>query len=346
MSMTLEDHHARTGARLKGRAAEQHLFPLWEMTTLHQTGEPRPADACHWRWASLSPLIEQAVAETNTENAERRVLLLGNPAFENPAAHPHVTPVLQVGIQTLMPGESARAHRHTPNALRFVLEGHESACTVVDGKRCRMERGDVILTPAFTWHSHYNEGSTRSVWVDVLDSQLSAYLDAGFFESAAALQGGMPPTLPDAAFAEPGLAPVPTDGMASAYSPRFRFPWAATLAALDAAPVQDDGCATVRLVNPLGGGGAMPHMDCRMLRFGRLETRGSRSTAAAVCVVAAGTGVSRIGAQELHWKPNDIFTLPQWAWTRHRAESDDAVLFIVSDRDVLSRLDLLREESA
>lgn len=90
----------------------------------------------------------------------------------------------------------------------------------------------------------------------------------------------------------------------------------------------------------------MPHMDCGMVRLGREETRGKRSTAAAVCVVAAGSGVSRLGDQELRWKPNDIFTLPQWTWTRHRAESEDAVLFIVSDREVLSRLDLLREELA
>lgn len=344
--MTTSERESRDDRRLGPLAAESHLFPLWEMSTLHQRGEPRPALSCHWRWHSLEPLIGHAVRETNTHSAERRVLLLGNPAFENPAAHPHVTPVLQVGIQTLMPGESARPHRHTPNALRFVLEGGEQVVTIVDGKACPMERGDVILTPAFTWHSHYNDGGARSVWVDVLDSQLSAYLDAGFFEPAAALSGDMPATVADSAFVEPGLAPVLADGVASAYSQRFRFPWTSTVAALAAAPTQEDGSASVRLVNPDGRGLAMPHMDCRMVRLGREPTRGTRSTAAAVCVVATGSGISMLGGQELRWQPNDIFTLPQWTWTRHRAESDDAVLFIVSDREVLRRLDLLREESA
>jgi len=327
-------------------AASHHLYALWEMTTLHQTGEPQTAPACHWPWSALQPLLDQAVRETTLRNAERRVLLLGDPAFANAARDPHVTPVLQAGLQMLMPGESARPHRHTPNALRFVIEDGGDTCTEVDGKPCRMERGDVILTPAYTWHGHFHRGASRSVWVDVLDSQLCNYLDAGFFDPASKLDGAMPCTVADAAFVEPGYAPLLPDAVASGYSPRFRFAWQATLAALDAAPPQPDGSVAVRLTNPAGDGAAMPGMDCCMVRISRQPTRAVRSTASGICIVGAGSGVSSFGGQQLRWSENDIFTLPHWTWTSHRAESDHAVLFIVSDADVQRRLGLLRHESA
>lgn len=316
------------------------------MTTLHQTGEPQGTQACHWPWLALQPLVDQAIRATTVRNAERRVLLLGDPAFANAAREPRVTPVLQAGLQMLMPGESARPHRHTPNALRFVIEDGGHTYSEVDGKPCRMERGDVILTPTYTWHGHFHRGTSRSVWVDVLDSQLSNYLDVGFFEPASKLVGAMPSTVADAAFAEPGYAPVLPDVVAPGYSPRFRFAWGATLAALDAAPLRPDGSAAVHLVNPAGDGAAMPGMDCSMVRVSREATRPVRSTASAICIVAAGSGVSSIGGQELRWDENDIFTLPHWTWTRHRADSANAVLFIVSDADVQRRLGLLREESA
>ena len=47
----------------------------------------------------------------------------------------------------LLPGEWAPAHRHTPNAVRIVVEG-EGAYTTVNGEKCTMERGDLILTPS------------------------------------------------------------------------------------------------------------------------------------------------------------------------------------------------------
>ena len=57
------------------------------------------------------------------------------------------------------------------NSIRFVVEG-SGATTVVDGKRCPMAVGDLILTPAWTWHDHVHQGSERIVWLDVLDGQL------------------------------------------------------------------------------------------------------------------------------------------------------------------------------
>ncbi len=129
---------------------------LWE-----RPGRPdTPVEIAHvWPWQTMEPLIDAAVGATGMENAERRVLVLNNPALEALGRY-GASKTLSVNLQVLMPGERARPHRHTMAALRFVLDGG-GAVTVVDGKACPMERGDMILTPGWTWHEHVHEGDQR-----------------------------------------------------------------------------------------------------------------------------------------------------------------------------------------
>ena len=60
--------------------------------------------------------------------------------------------------------------------------------------------------------------------------------------------------------------------------------------------------------------------------------------------VVEGHGTSRIGDQTLSWGPKDVFSIPHGNWVTHFAEGVPARLFVVTDRDVLRRLDLLKEE--
>jgi gentisate 1,2-dioxygenase len=39
-----------------------------------------------------------------------------------------------------------------------------------------------------------------------------------------------------------------------------------------------------------------------------------------------------------------VFTIPHWTWASHEARSAQADLFIVTDRAIYERLDLLKEE--
>ena len=48
-----------------------------------------------------------------------------------------------------------------------------------------MKPGDLVLTPNWTWHDHYNAGEKNLVWLDVLDAHLTRHLDAGFQENYA-----------------------------------------------------------------------------------------------------------------------------------------------------------------
>ena len=248
---------------------------------------------------------------------------------------------LAANIQILLPGEKARPHRHTMNALRFVLEG-SGAITVVDGKPCPMEEGDLILTPAWTWHEHIHEGRAPILWLDALDVPFQQYVGTSAFESGPAAQ--LPETIPDAAFSLANVVPD-LDYAAKDYSPVFRYPYAAAAAAVAAAPPARDGSRRVRYVNPLTGGSGMAMMDCFLVQLDTgAFTLPFRTTASSVCCVVEGSGESQIGSNTVRWSKRDIFTLPQGNRIVHKSSGGAARLFQVSDRDLYARLGLLREE--
>lgn len=318
-----------------------HVVALWKMFGGAGGPQPQPEPACHWPWRVLDPLMDRAVAETGMDEAERRVLSLANPAYGRDDYF-RATTNLNAGLQVLMPGERARPHRHSMDALRFVIEG-AGAATIVNGKRCEMERGDLILTPAWTWHEHVHDGDSRVVWLDSLDVPLVQDLDATFFEPGPAKSW---PRLPeDPAFGASGL--VPADWAQTPYSPRFRYPWSQARAALAAMPEAEDGARLLRYVNPATGGPVLSRLDCYLLGLRRgMPTQRYRSTSNAVCFVVEGAGKSAVGEATIAWETNDIFTLPHWSWISHTARTESAIVFQSTDRDVMRRLELLREERA
>ena len=332
---TLEEFHAAM--------KQAGVGALWEVQAAEAADPPPKSKPLHWRWRDLQKLIDMTARVVTTEEAERRVLMLQNPAYGHAGRGGPATPNLTANLQILLPGERARPHRHTIHALRFVMEG-SGATTLVDGKACPMEPGDMILTPAWTWHEHVHEGTERMVWFDGLDAPLRRHLAAAEFEPGPAHD--MPVTVNDAAFAAVGL--VPMGGVTNKdYSPIFRYPWTTARPALMRAPAARDGSRTLRYVNPETGGPAMSLIDCLLLGLSKgAATQPARSTAEAVYVVAEGTGNSTVGDVTITWEKNDVFTAPRNHWTSHTAASRDAVLFAMTDRDLMARLGMLRDEIA
>lgn len=330
---TLEEFHAAM--------EKAGIGALWEIQASEAANPPPPEQAMHWRWRDMQSLIDMAAGIVDTEQAERRVLMLQNPAYGQGGRRGPATPNLTANLQILLPGEKARPHRHTIHALRFVMEG-SGATTIVDGKACPMERGDMILTPAWTWHEHVHEGTERMVWFDGLDAPLRRHMHAADFEPGPVHD--LPETAKDAAFEAVGL--VPEGGVSPKdYSPVFRYPWTAARAALAEAPVGRDGARTLRYTNPLTGGPAMSLLECYLIGLRKgANTRPHRSSAHAVFIAAEGSGTSTIGDKTITWERNDVFTMPRNQWTSHTATSDDAVLFVMTDRDLMARLGLLTDE--
>jgi gentisate 1,2-dioxygenase len=112
--------------------SQHHLMPLWERA-------PRPPSGTScvpmiWHYEEVRPLLMRAVELVDHHKAERRVLVLENPALRGTT---FITHSLFAGLQIIMPGEVAPSHRHTPNALRFIVEG-KGAYTAVAGERTCM----------------------------------------------------------------------------------------------------------------------------------------------------------------------------------------------------------------
>lgn len=313
------------------------LAPLWDSPNAHKPPPP-PAAAHIWRWSQTRPLVELAFQETSPAAVQRRVLQMLSPHAASLADEFTCGSVLSA-LQCLLPGETARPHRHTMNALRFLLEG-SGAVTLVDGKECPMAFGDLVLTPGMCWHEHRHDGVEPVVWLDVLDVPLHHHLGTIVFQPGPI--GEQPLTMADAAFASPNIVPHVITGRRD-HSPVFRYPYADAVRALAHAPCSPDGARRVRYANPMTGEGAMPMLDTTMLQLDAgVHTLASVTNANLVCTVVEGSGQSRIGDQLIDWGPRDTFTIPQHNHVTHHS-ADGARLFVVSDADVLRRLGLLTE---
>ncbi len=328
--------------RIKQLWSDHNVSPLWESRAAHRNSDSH--ERAHvWRWSQMQELVEAAIGVRSMEAVERRVLSLISPHVPMVGGAAGTTRNLNAGLQILMPGESARPHRHSMNALRFVLSG-SGATTVVDGKPCAMEFGDLVTTPGWCWHEHVHQGDGPIVWLDVLDASLHRYLGTDAFQPGPPNE--LPAQVPDAAFTSSMLVPE-GGGAANDYSPVFRYSWGDAAAAVSKAPVGTDGARRVRYANPTNGGPVMAFLDCSLVELAPgAETVGFRSTASYVCCVVEGTGSSSIGQDNFTWSPRDIFSVPAGNWVIHRANAERSRLFVVSDREVLRRLGLLKEEQA
>src|SRR3977135_513736 len=160
----------------------ENLSALWNVMGDIITPEPKSACRPHlWKFDTIRDYMTEAGKLITAKEAERRVLILENPGLRGQSK---VTPSLFGGIQMVVPGDIAPAHRHSQSALRFILEG-KGAFTAVDGERTLMEPGDFVITPSMTWHDHSNEPSEPMFWLDGLDIPLVQLLDASFAERAA-----------------------------------------------------------------------------------------------------------------------------------------------------------------
>ncbi len=133
------------------RISRQNLTPLW--LSLANLVTPEPVSACRpaaWAFADIRAAMLEAGGLITAKEAERRVLVLENPGLRGQSK---ITTDLYAGVQLVLPGEIAPAHRHAQSALRFVLEGG-GAHTAVNGERTTMHEGDFIITPPMAWHEH------------------------------------------------------------------------------------------------------------------------------------------------------------------------------------------------
>jgi gentisate 1,2-dioxygenase len=321
----------------------KNLHPLWDRYQRITPIKPQPKDAPFiWRWRDIEPFLHQSVKEVAINDIERRALIMAHPAFGDDTT---TTSTLLAAFTVLEPGDRARPHRHTGAAIRFATRA-DGAATIVNGRRCEMKDGDLILTPPMCWHGHVNESDHRIIWFDAANMPLIRAVDAHFFEpgdprnnSFWQVDEGEERLWGEAGLLAQGTA---ADG---ASSPKYRYPGEATRRMLTSVPRGADGMRLVRYVNPATGGAVMPTLDCYAARLDRgVASKTKRATYNVICLVVRGEGRSTIGGETFEWSQHDVFTVPHWTFARHESVGGDADLFMVTDKSAFERLDLVREE--
>jgi len=311
--------NAESVSNLFAEASDLASAPLWTVMESMVPSHPEPKAVPHlWRWSSMRPLLERAGRLVGVEEAERRVLMLVNPAMRAP----YTSDTLYAGLQLINPGETARAHRHVSFALRFIIEG-EHGFTAVNGDKITMSRGDFVLTPSWTYHDHGHEGSSPMIWLDGLDLPLFQALPASFAERYGSERFPSKPAAQDCA---------------------LRFSWASMQARLDELP----GPFASAAYTMESGEAVSKVIGAAAERVASGSTSGRRrETTSAVYHVYEGSGSTRVGDETLAWERGDTFVVPAWMPYEHRAAaSSTAYLFRFDDRPLLEALGFYRREES
>lgn len=315
-----------------------NLVPLWPSmrAVLPYEVPTRKTQALTWRYEDVRPLLLQAGELTPMEKAERRVLILANPGhgLENM----QVTPGIYLGLQLILPNETAPNHRHTPNAVRIIIEG-EGAYTTVDGEPCRMERGDLILTPSGLWHEHHHKGEGPIVWLDVLDLPLIYQLEGSWAIEGQSQDLALPRDKSFAEYSACGIVPNVNFKRTEQRSPMLRYPWQKTRQCLlEMAEHTSEGLIRINYVNPENGQSLFPSIGfgAIMLRPGETITLSKRTTACIFHVVE-GKGQSKVNDLEpQHWQEKDTFSAPGYSQiTLTNQDDSQPAFFITADEEPL-----------
>ena len=317
----------------------ENLVPLWpSLRALIPAGKPRPlTKPTHWSYQALRPLLMRAGELTPIEKAERRVLVLANPGhgLENLKA----SSAIYLGMQLLLPGEWAPAHRHTPNAVRMIVEGH-GAYTTVEGQKCPMSRGDLILTPTGQWHEHGHDGDEPVVWLDVLDLPLVYYMEASYHDDGPS-QAAQPDRSSE--YVRGGLLPTSAFQRENSRYPMLRYAWSDARAALLALAESQPETASVQITytNPLTGEHAENILGfyAQMLRPGQSLRMPVRSPAAVYHQIEGATDVV---IEELHFTLSNADTCCAPGYSAitlsNRSTIEPSFLFIADETPLHTKL--------
>jgi gentisate 1,2-dioxygenase len=300
-----------------------------------------------WKWTEIEPYLHRIAAIAPLEFTERQQFLLTNPGLMGAL---RVTNTIRIAVSIYKPGDQAPQHLHTPSASRTILS-ETGGYTLIEGEQCVASRGDLILTPAGTWHGHGNDDREPVIWMDVLDWPLLEYLDVIWMRHDFPSDGSDTPP-PEVNYSQTlystgGIVPrfLPeTRGSGQGGTPMFHFRGTdvrRTLANLRAQAGSPWDAILVEFVNPMNGKPVFPTLTykAQLLRPGE-QTHPFRHTASTVYTVLEGRGYTEVNGKRLAWERNDILVVPANMWRRHvnLDAQADAVLYALTDEPLLKAI--------
>jgi len=310
-----------------------------------------------WRWSDIQEAIDMIEEDVPIADLppgfQRRVAVPINDSLKNAISN-----TIYVGVQTVSPGETAPAHRHGANALRFAIEGSEDMKTVVAGEEFPMKDNDLVTTPQWEWHDHVNDSDETATWLDVLD--LPLVLDSlnarNTFENHELERQPVTKTQgywdsqygqgrPEDGEGSDGI-PGPFQGNREP-TPPYRFQWDRMLEALQQRTENDDPDPhdgySLSYVNPATGSPPLfPTMSFRAQLLLDGPTDPHFHNATEVYFVIEGSGATHVGDDVLEWGLRDIFVVPADAPHAHEPD-DEAILLCITDRPVFEAFNFYAE---
>jgi gentisate 1,2-dioxygenase len=336
-----------------------NAYAFWLIQGDMEPAEPRVREKPHvWHYKDFEPLILKAAPIVPHELAERRAFILHNPGYD--MSRPYTTNTQYIAYSFYLPGEVFEAHIHSPAASRVLLKSDGKGYTTVEGEKCYLDRGDLVITPSGTWHDHGNEGKVPMVWVDMLDIPVPALFNAGKFgwdykENGVSVNRQSPTRshlYSKRHYGFGGVRPrfAQTEIGNRTSSPQLHWKYTDVRAALNA--VRDepgdpyDGII-VDYVDVMTGGPIQKtqNFSMQLLRPGE-HTLSHRHTNSTVYVCLEGSGYTIINGEKYSWEEDDVFCIPSMHWHEHvnPSKTSDVVLYSVTDSPAMEKLGLCWEE--
>lgn len=324
-----------------------NMLPLWPSlrAVLPYDIPSRKTAPTRWAYQDLRPKLIEAGQLTPIDKAERRVLVLCNPGLglENMQA----TPTIYAGIQLILPGETAPNHKHSPSAVRFVIEG-AGGYTVVRGEKLPMHKGDLILTPPGLWHQHEHEGNEPVIWLDALDLPVIYGIEASYCIEGASQNIRDAYNSGTVAFGQGGVIPYSRLQPVREDYPMLRFPWEQVRRCLvELASISGtDEAIHMAYVNPETGEECLPALGFSALMLRPGETlKLPRRSASSLFHVVEGEGIAIIDSTELSFAESDTLAAPTHARFTlvNQSATSAAFLFMVDDAPLHRKLKIYEE---
>ncbi|HLG70245.1 MAG TPA: cupin domain-containing protein [Chloroflexota bacterium] len=322
--------------------AEHHLLGAG----LPREAKPAPRHgnaAAHWDWAVVrSGLLQSGrIVTVGPDGMTGMRSVVGVEARQFP---------IHMNAQILMPGERTECHRTMRSETRLVVEAPPEAVFVCEFEAFPMERGDVVISPMWTFHDHWNPGTTPAIWVDAYDdghyqgAPMNEKLPNGALYQEVTRPAGYSQTTLGHARRPDGGRPFPL--------PPMHYRWRDTSAALRALQAEgaSDACDGVYLMlaSPVDNGPTLPTFawHAQLLSPGQ-RTRAHRHNSTAWYHVFEGSGATVIEGERLEWSKGDLFAIPAWKWHYHDVSSTgESILFSVDDWPAMTALGHYWKEEA
>jgi gentisate 1,2-dioxygenase len=289
------------------------------------------------RRAEIAAAVDALLAGPRHSDDLRRLLVVHPRAGTGTG----LAPGIEVAIEVLAPGETARAPRRNSTALAVQIRG--SSEVVIDGAPQLVDERDVYTVPAMARQSHAATGNEPSVRLVFSNAALLELLGAHYVDQDASDQSSAAAPIVDQSVRNDGRFTQ----MAGSETFRLEYervidpPWVPfrswlwrwpdvveELDRMSTLGEQYNGRRVCVLYDPATGrtNGTTTTLFASMcIRPAGIIDRAHRHTAAAVNYFLDGSGWSTVDGSRIEWEGGDlVFIAPSWA-VHHHASSEQPV---------------------